>query len=278
MGLGREIRDPWGLVLAGVAGGLGWAVGVPALAAAGIGAAVYGAKVLSGAVVNRRPALPGHPTIRSGSPEALWARRAEQAVRTLRRLGTSAPPGPVADRVATVGGEAERTLDDVRRLAAQASGLTDALDHVDADRLYGEANRLSTELRHATSEEIGGEIRRSLDSVRAQLDVRIRLEQAAAKLQARIEAVVLGLEGLVARLVEVLTMIEAQSPVEGAAQVDALAEELEALRSGLEETEDLSRRALNAYQGQAAGASQQDGGKGRLSWLRQREGRDAEAS
>src|SRR5687768_14164608 len=101
MGLGRELRDPWGIILGGLAGGLGWAIGIPALAAAGIGAAVYGARVVAGAVVTRGQGVPGVPQIRSGSPQARWVRRAQQAVRSLQRLGATAPPGPVADRVAT---------------------------------------------------------------------------------------------------------------------------------------------------------------------------------
>jgi hypothetical protein len=278
MALGRELRDPWGLVLGGLAGGLGWAVGVPALAAAGIGAAVYGARVLAGAVVNRARVGDGHGAIRSGSAEARWLRRAEQAVRSLDRLGASAPPGPVADRVATVGSQAADTLGDVRRLAAQASGMANALAAVDPERLTAEAQRLDARFRQATTEDLGDEIQRSLDSIRAQMDVRSRLEQAAAKLQARIESVVLGLEGLVARLVEVLAMMRTQSPIEGAGQVDALGEELEGLRSGLAEAEEVSRRALIAYQGQAGAAGPHSGGKSRLSRFRLQGGHDAEAS
>jgi hypothetical protein len=90
--------------------------------------------------------------------------------------------------------------------------------------------------------------------------------------------VVLGLESLVARLVEVLAMMRTQSPIEGAGQVDALGEELEGLRSGLAETEEVSRRALIAYQGQAAAAGPQGGGKSRLSRFRLQGGHDAEAS
>ncbi|HYV02148.1 MAG TPA: hypothetical protein VEM93_07415 [Actinomycetota bacterium] len=284
MGLGRELRDPWALVLAGIAGGLGWAVGVPALAAAGIGAAVFGARVVTGTVVNRGSGAPGVPSIRQGSPQAAWVQRAQEAVRSLRRLGATASPGPVADRVSTIGSEASRTLEDVRRLAIQASGMDDALTQVDPDRLMAEADRLDAQLMAATHEGVRDEVQRSLDSIRAQMDVRTRLENASAKLQARIEAVVLGLESLVARLVEVLAMMRTQSPIEGADQVDALAQELEGLRAGLAETEELSRRALVAYrgggdQGTANGdpGSPDSGRKGRLSRFRQREGRDAEA-
>ncbi|MDT7539741.1 MAG: hypothetical protein QOI82_3326, partial [Actinomycetota bacterium] len=53
MGLSDELRDPWGLVVAGVAGGLVWALSAPIAAAVGVGAAVYGVKAVTGALVGR---------------------------------------------------------------------------------------------------------------------------------------------------------------------------------------------------------------------------------
>ena len=155
--------------------------------------------------------------------------------------------------------ESEGALTDVRRLAGQASSVGEALAHVDPDRLAREEARLSDDLARAPGDDVAAEIRRSLGSVRSQLEVRQRLEQAQAKLMARMESVVLGLESLVAKLVEVLTLVEAQSPVEGAQRIDELADELEGLRSGLQETEDLSRRALSAYQDQGEGLGTSSG-------------------
>jgi hypothetical protein len=66
MGLRRELRDPWGLLVGAIAGGLGWAVGAPAAAAAAIGVAVYGAKVLAGTTIGRTADTPGTPSIRPG--------------------------------------------------------------------------------------------------------------------------------------------------------------------------------------------------------------------
>jgi hypothetical protein len=261
MGLRRELRDPWGLLVGAIAGGLGWAVGAPAAAAAAIGVAVYGAKVLAGTTLGRTANTAGTPSIRPGSVEAAWVRRAEQAVRSMEQLGASVPPGPVAERMASIGDQATGTLEDVRRLAVQASGMDDALAQVDPARLIAEADRLDLQLRRASTKEVHDEVERSRQSIGAQMDVRTRLEQASEKLLARIEAVVLGLESLVARLVEIQAMVRTQSPVDAAGQVDALAEELEGLRAGLAETEEVSRRALVAYRG-ASGAGDAGGGKG----------------
>jgi hypothetical protein len=276
-----EITDPWSLVLAGLAGGLGWAVGLPALAAAGVGAAVYGVKILTGAAVNRKPPSTGELRVRAHSEEARWLERAERAVMTFERLGHAAQPGPVTQRLSSMSEQAASTLDGVRRLAGQASALGDALGRIDPEMLTLEARRLQAQARGETNDEIRTELQRSLESVQSQLAVRARLEEAATKLQARMESGVLGLEGLVARLVEVLAMIQTQSPVEGAQRIDALADELEGLRAGLAETESISRRVLSAYQGQGsldAGTPEQ-GARGRVRWRsRERGGTDAEAS
>jgi hypothetical protein len=106
-----------------------------------------------------------------------------------------------------------------------------------------------------------------------------RLREAGGKLAARLESAVIGLEGLVARLVEVLALVQTQSPVEGAQRIDALADELDGLRQGLAETESLSRRVLSAYQGQGSlDAGGRALGSGRVRWRSRERGGDAEAS
>jgi hypothetical protein len=92
------------------------------------------------------------------------------------------------------------------------------------------------------------------------MDIGARLQQSMSTLLARMESGTLGLERLVAQLAEILALSEtATSPVEGAAQLEALADELEGLRAGLAETEQLSRRTLGAYAGDdvASGSTDQ---------------------
>jgi hypothetical protein len=249
MGFRDELRDPWTLVLAGLAGGLGWAAGVPALAAAGIGAAVLGVKVLTGAAVNRSRAGPEEPPLSRGSPEEGWVRRGERAADRIRREVAAAGPGPFAEECAHVETEATAALTDVRRLAGQGAGLRQALAQVEAGALSADEARLASDLERAADPEVRAEIQRSLDSIRAQLGVQRRLRQAFDRVMARLQSLVIGLEGLMARLTEVLAMARSRSPTDGARQVEDVARELEALREGLQETEDLGRQALDAWQG-----------------------------
>lgn len=280
MRLGEEIRDPWGLVLGGIAAGLGWAFGIPAPAALAIGAAVYAVKVAGGVTIDRPRSLGSDELpVRGSSPEGAWVRRAEEAVTSLQRLGSSAPPGPVAERCDRVGEQAETVLDDVRRLAGQATAVGDALGRFDVRRLQQEQAMLERTLAsRGLDEDIRQETSHSLESVNAQVKVFTRLREAGARILARIQAVVLGLESLVARMVEVLAMARAQSPLEGVHQIDELAEELDALRSGLAETEEVSRRALRAYEGQQQLSDGSAIDESRVSGPKDRGESDAEAT
>jgi hypothetical protein len=280
MRLREELRDPWAIVVGGLAGGLGWAIGIPAAAAAGIGAAVWAAKAVTGALVERgggaeRPPAgrPGTTTIRPRSPEADSVRRAERATGSFRTLAAEAQAGPVSERARNMGEQADSTLEGIKRLAAQASAVANAMDRVDPHRLDAEEERLRTQRKRATLDALRTEIDRSLASLADQRSVRRRLEQARETVLARLDATVLGLESLVARLVEVLAMVEAAPPLEGASKIDPLAEELEGLRNGLAETEALSRSVLSQV---PDSSSVEPAARGRPR-LRGRSGRDAQA-
>lgn len=258
MSIGDEFRDPWGLLVAAVTGGLGW-VFVDAVAGAssatavvaglGIGISALGVKVISGALFNRG-ADAGYDDdadaeVLPGSPEQAWLRRAQLAARSLREVAAGARTGPISDRLASVVAEATSTLGDMRRIAGQTSAVTSAMWRVDVSRLQREQAQLVQTRETAFDPGIKAEIDRSLVSVRGQLDVHKRLYDAAAALLARMQSGALGLESLVARIAELVALADA-SPggVDGVAQIDELAADLEGLRLGLAETEELSRRVL----------------------------------
>ena len=162
-----------------------------------------------------------------GTPEALWVFRAEAAVAAIRRLRASAGSGVVAYRCSVIAKQAADAVVILRRLAYQ-SGLV--------SRLAG-----GTDL---------AELRRTDASLRHQIGVlsdgpaRQQNEYALRSLAARIEAAALGLEGLVARVAEIVALSEFGSGI-AAPQVDELAAELDTLRAALVETENLGRHALS---------------------------------
>lgn len=251
MSLKDELSEPWGLLVSALSGGLGWAVlgssPAAAIAGVGIGVGVLGIKVLTGLFSNRdQPAGGEELDILEGSPESAWLRRGEQAAKSLRDVAAGARPGPVAERLAGVVTEATSTLSDLRRLAGQASAVTSAMWRVDATRLRREEAQLVASRETAFAPDVRQEVDRSLVSVRGQLEVHQRLYDAAATLLARMQSGALGLESLVARIAELVALTDA-SPggVDGVQQLEELASDLEGLRLGLAETEELSRRVLS---------------------------------
>ena len=254
--LREELLDPWGGVLAGVAGGLAWAVvpaaGVVALPlGVGVAAAVYGVKVGLGLLTRRRdaaPALDAGPVLRPprpGSAAEGWLRLAGEEQRELAELAAGTDPvtrgglAPVADGAA----EAVAAL---RRLAGQVGAVEDALDRIPVARLDGDRARLADGVRAAGSDRLREERQRALDSVTEQLAVAGRLHDARDTMLARMQATVLGLEGLVARTAEVVAMSAAGGLDLSADRLAGLAGDLDGLRRGLAEAEEVSRRVLDA--------------------------------
>jgi len=251
VGLSEELRDPWALVVAGVAGGLVWASAAPVAVAIGVGAGVYGAKTLAGLVVNRdrptRTELPALPRPPRGSAAATWLSRSEAAVRSLQEMAGTCPPGLTGDSIRSAAEEAGHTLVELGEVAGQVTAVERALARVDVQGLDGEAARLAAAVDTAPSPDVRAENVRAAAAVRDRIDVRDRLRSARETLLARMQAVALGLEGLGARLAEVLALGTTTGDVDpSAAQIDQLTLELEGLRAGLAETEALSRKALEA--------------------------------
>jgi hypothetical protein len=255
VGKREGLVDPWGGVVAGVAGGLAWAVAAPVGVVAipiglGVAAVVYGAKVAASALTARtQPERTAGelPRPERGSAAEVWQRRALLAIKDLHDLASTAPDAPAALRAVDEG--ARQTEEQVRRLAGQATAVTQAVYRVGTPRLAAERSRLQAEVAGSGSAELREEHRRSLRSVEEQLAVAERLTSARDTLLARLQSTALGLEGLVARATEVLAL----SASAGAGMADGvtdsgiagLAAELDGLRAGLAETEELSRRVLD---------------------------------
>jgi hypothetical protein len=144
------------------------------------------------------------PAPEFGSPEALWLERAGRALTSIRELRRSARSESIAQRCAAIAIQAEASVATLRRLAYQASVVS------------------------------------GLTRSGARTD---RLETTRLELHARIEGSVLGLEGLVARLAEIVALSEASPDV---ASVDDLAFELDNLRAAMVETEEIGRTSVHS--------------------------------
>jgi hypothetical protein len=241
--LREELRDPWGPLVAGVVGGLAWAVGTPLLAAAGVGAAVYGVKLALGSVMGgpeEQETDYARPV--PGSPAALWLRRAETAVRQLDDMARTQGTSPADLATARAAEEADDVVASMRRLGGHVVTVGQALARSDAPGLDEEASRLRS---WAARNPDDANARRSADAVTDRVAVRDRLRRAQADLEGRLQSSALGLEGLVARVAEVRASSASRGDVDASGEsLAALTTEIEGLRQGLADVDDVARRAL----------------------------------
>jgi hypothetical protein len=255
--LREELLDPWGGLVAAVAGGLAWAAvpvsgGLAVPLAAGVAAVVYGVKVGASVLGRRRDDSPP-PAVdevslrppRRGSPAERWLVRAQQAERALAELAGSPGAAVTREQLVPVRDGAAEAATAMRRFAGQVTAVEDALAHVPAERLAGDRQRLARAVQAARGERLRAERQRSLDSVSEQLAVAERLADARDTLLARMQATVLALEGLVARTAEVLAMSASTGVDSSADRLAELSGDLDGLRAGLAEAEQVSRRVLD---------------------------------
>ena len=263
MGVKEQLTEPWGLVAAGILGGMGGAVAA-ALAPAGlligvpvglgVAAAVYGIRVGLGALSDRGPArpaavspLPDLPSPPRGSDADKWLRRAEAAVRTLHRQSESSGDPVLRGQIGEVDTSAAGALSDLARFAGQVTLIEQTAAGINTQRLRQDQSQLQRGMQGLAAGPLREERERALRAVSDQLDVGRRLHEAREMLLARMQSAVLGMEGLVARMAELLALhaTTAGGTSLTAAKVAELTNDLEGMRAGLAEAEALSRSALS---------------------------------
>lgn len=248
----EELKDPWGWLVAGVSGGLGWAVlaapvgpvAVPVGLA--IGAAVLGSKVAVGAV-RRRSAETGPqrdrlPEASPNSQQGQFVQRALVAARQIHGLvDRPADPGLRAE-VAQVDREADTVVAALRELAGRVTLVDSALQAADPRRVHEERARLESLLAAETDPQLRVERQRVLDSVTAQTESLARLTKLREKLLARAQTAASDLEALAARTGELVAVGTSAYEGDPAGQILAdLTMSLESVRTGLAEAEELGR-------------------------------------
>lgn len=178
------------------------------------------------------------PRPRQGSPAGVWLRRGERTARGLHEQVEQTRGRAVYAQLDDVDSTSAAVLADLRRVSAQTSSVEDALFRIDTPRL-----------RAQHGDPTG--------SVAEQLAIAERLQTVRTDLLGRMESTVTGLEGLTARLAEVLALSATTGGIDQAGdRIGELADQLDGLRYGLAETEQLSQGVLRALPPPGAGAQQ----------------------
>lgn len=245
-----ELLDPWGPLVGGVLGAVAVASGAPLLVGLGVGAAVYGVKAIVGGLTRDHSddstgeSGPPPPLPASGTAARHWLDRAAAAVAALDRMSPRVPVTATDVAASHTADEAHSILTTMRRLGGQCVAVSSALSHADAPGLEAEAQRLR-QVSEARPADRSAE--QSAQAVEDRVAVRDRLRTAQAELDGRLQSSALSLEGLVARVAEVRAAASAVGQLDPSSDdLDALTQEVEGLRVGLADVEQVAQRALGA--------------------------------
>ena len=236
----RSRLDRRGLGLALLVAVAYLALGSPLPLAIGAASLAYAVKAALDLPVWRRqrrtpPPLPG-------TPEALWLERAELALSSIEQLRRSARSEAVAQRCAGIRVQAEVSVAALRRLTYQAGVVSGIARSSEVAELRAAEERARAQLLR-TPEPGRDELQRAVASLAARRAAAERLHATKRDLDARVESSALELEGVVARLAEIVAISDDGSRT---TPINELVSELESLSSALAETEELGRRSVYA--------------------------------
>lgn len=209
--------DPVGVILGGMVG-----VGAGAL------------------VERRRRREPGPPRIDPFTLREPWRRAVQDALKARSRFHEAvgrASGGPVRERLHAIGERLTESVEACWRIARHGQAMADARRRIDVRELESEA----ASLREADDDgEHRGPTAAALES---QLDTARRLDASVADTRSRLRLLNARLDETVARSVELAARGDRAALDPVVADVDDLADELEALRLALDETDRLDRPA-----------------------------------
>ncbi len=226
----EAIMSPLGILLAGVGTAAGILVGLPVVAAAGIGVAAWGGRVLA--------AVPGGPPSARVAPSTLsepwrsYGLQAEEAKRRFDRVVASVASGPLRERLELLSGRLDQGVDESWRIARRGDQIGAAIAKIDTVSAEAELADLRRRLDGAAPSPAQAQ---TIEALEAQLASAQRLTALADGARDRLRLLDARFDELLARTVEV-SVGAGDTDVLGE-DVDGLVQELEALRMAMDEAE-----------------------------------------
>lgn len=221
----RVILAPLSIVLAGVGAAAGMVVAGPLGAVVG-GALLYGGRVLTG-----MPKAGTGPTIDPLALSEPWRNYVGQAMSAqarFHRTVATIQPGPLKDRMLEVAKRVDDSVEESWAIGKRGHEIGQALRELGPTEVYQEL--LEAQASAKTPEQL-----RTLQALQSQYDTILRLDAVHTKARDQLRASQERLDELVARAVE----LKATGATDATAlehDVDAVVDEMEALRQAIEET------------------------------------------
>jgi hypothetical protein len=236
------MMSPSGILLAGAGVSLGIVAGAPLVAAAGLGAALWGARVLLG--------MPRGARRTSMDPFSLqepWRRFVQEALQAQARYAqatATADPGPLKDRLLEIGDRIATGVEECWKIARRGDVLAKARGQIDAPRIQAEldsaqsgARAIAAESGDAPAWAKGSDLESRVEALQSQLGSAKRMETVINDTVSRLQVLDARLDEAVTRAIELSVQASDTSDLGGlGSDVDHMVEEMEALRLALEET------------------------------------------
>jgi hypothetical protein len=239
----RAITSPLGILLAGAGAAVGIVAGLPIVAAAGLGAAAWAARVAAaiprGAIGERiDPFALGEP----------WRRFVQEALQTRARFDEAvshADRGPLRDRLQEIADRMETGVQACWRIARRGQALVDARKGIDVDAARVELDRIERDASQPWA--AGSALDRTAQALRSQLATAERMDHVIQDAYARLQLLDARMDEAIARTLELSVQADTDADLRGlGSDVDTLVDDMEALRQALEEASDAEQTGFGS--------------------------------
>ena len=228
----RAITAPQAILLGGLGAAVAIVAGLPMVAAVGAGALAWGARVALGL-----PRGPKQDRIDPFTLKAPWRKSVHEALQAQRRFNDAvrkANPGPLQERLREIGGRIDTGVRECWRVAQRGEAIEDGLKTLDVEGTQRDLIDVERDLRGTHDERL----EQTRESLRSQLHSAQRMIDAVQDARTQLRLLDARLDEAVTRAVELSLRSAPDDDVSGlGSDVDSLVEDMEALRSALEDVD-----------------------------------------
>lgn len=226
----RAITSPAGILLAGIGVSGAILVGLPVVAAAGVGALAWAVRV--GVAVPRNASRPRVEPSRLREPWRGFVHEAQAAQQQFGRALNRAPAGPLHDRLATIADRITAGVDECWKIAQAGHDLAAARGPLDLADIQRQRQLVDPQAAAVADSPAAG----TVEALDAQLAAIGRMDRVIADTADRLRLLDARLDEAVTRAIELSVRADSPDELRGLGDdVDSLVGDLESLRLGLDE-------------------------------------------
>jgi len=226
----RALTSPAGIVLAGVGVSGAILVGLPVVAAAGVGALAWAVRV--GVAVPRNASQPRVEPSRLSEPWRGFVHEAQTAQQQFGRALKRAPAGPLHDRLATIADRITAGVDECWKIAQAGHDLATARRQLDLADIQRQRQLIDPQAAAVADSPAAG----TVEALDAQLAAIGRMDRVIADTADRLRLLDARLDEAVTRAIELSVRADSPDELRGLGDdVDSLVGDMESLRLGLDE-------------------------------------------